>query len=190
MEKWAKKIEEMTMVQAVIIAALLAGVYYFTSFDSGEGLLNEARGIEKQINQKKALIKETKKRIEEGKKFQVETVKMQKVYKEALEFLPSELSFQDVRRQIVQQAGISSVQVVKVNELPGRTKQNNYEEILFDIEFIGTYKELTSLLANLTKIKKMILSKNIKLTYLRKDEEENLLKLEGQMATYRFEDGA
>ena len=64
MDKLIAKIEKITYLQAFFVAVMMAGFYYFTSFDSGQALDIELAAIQKQTTDKQTLIAQTNRRRE------------------------------------------------------------------------------------------------------------------------------
>ena len=187
MEKLISKIEKMTNLQVAFMAILLTGLFYFASFDDGHGFDAELNLIRDQILEKQKAADLTRKSIENGKKFEEQVTMISKTYGSALEFLPTELDAEDVRKQIIQQARSAGASLVQVNAKPEKLKKEKYEELVYTFQARGGFIQLASFLANISKIHKLINVKKMEMT-LDNVETENdpILQLTGKMSAFRY----
>ena len=187
MEKLISKIEKMTTLQTAFLAILLTGVFYFTSFDDGSSFDNEMTLLRGQVAEKQKAADLTRKSIENGKKFEEQVTLVSKTYGSALEFLPTELDVEDVRKQIIQQARTAGTSLVQVNAKPERLQKEKYEELVYDFQARGGFVQLTVFLSNISKIHKLINVKKMEMT-IDNEESENgpTLQLTGKLSAFRY----
>lgn len=186
MDKIIAKIEKVTYLQAFFIAVMMAGFYYFTSFDSGEALDIELAAIQGQTTEKQTLIAQTNRSIEEKKKFEKQVAEVAQTHGKALEFLPVELDVQELRAQLIQQARLAGTDIVRVNPQSIKNQRDKYEENFFDVELLGGYSGLATFLANVSKIPRLINVKSVKIKTARKDEDGPVLQFSAVLVVYRY----
>ena len=186
MDKMIKRLEELSFLQAVLLAVLIAGIYYFTSFDDGAGLAKEAETWQKRAIEARGLLSETSQKLKQGQKFEREVKKLRETYSQLLTYLPVELDTRRIRESIVQQTGLSGAKVVKVNLEEFRNKTAEFEEVFFDVEVEGSYVSLADFLARVTQIDKLLVFKKIEITRKSETEKDSPLVLKGRVATYRY----
>lgn len=189
MAQWAEQVQSTPTSKFALLGVLFLGLYYVLFFDDGSRLDRNIKRLKSEISKKRTVAETTEKKLENQKRFQQEVVALSEQFREALEFLPNEINVADLIRRINSQARSSGASIVRIQPRRERGRQPGYEEIFMDVELQGSFAELVSFLANISKIQRIIRMSEFSISNSNPSSPTPRLNLTGVLIGYRFVPG-
>lgn len=172
----------------VLIGLLVSAGYYYTNQTAVEGVEKQIETQKAEMAKKDLEVKEAKKVASDKKKFEEEVNKVSDQLRAALEFLPNSLKEQEVLTRISNEARSAGVNPTSI--VPKKpTAKTFYEELLMEVEMEGTYTQLVTFLAYISKIQRIVNIRGLELKVKETSEDAPILKLKGTLVAYRYLEG-
>lgn len=170
----------------LMLGGLLAGALYMGTADNID-YDAEIKNLQQDLQTKNNRIKTTKIKLEDRQKFADEVATVNQTFRAALEYLPNKLDMQDLLKSIYSEGRTAGVQLT--NFKPKETiAKDFYEEIPMEIQVTGSFAQITSFLANVSKLPRIINIRNVGLGQPRLIDNTPLLRLEGTLVAYRYKE--
>lgn len=188
MSALTEKIEGTSRSIFILFGILLGAGYYFMNQDQITAFDNQKTEVQSELAKREAEIAEASKVAADKKKFEEEVNKVSEQLRAAVEFLPNRLNQQDILSQISQEARSAGVNPTSVQPKKPNAK-GFYEEFLMDVEMEGSYTQLVSFLAFMSKIQRIVNIRGLELKLKEYVDDVPILKMKGTFVAYRYVEG-
>ncbi|MCB0383952.1 MAG: type 4a pilus biogenesis protein PilO [Bdellovibrionales bacterium] len=160
----ADRMQQLTFGKALMFGLLIAGLYYSIGYDSGSELEVSIAQTKEQIQDKQTQIKGLERQIERIKTMQKVMGVLGTEFDSFLSYIPEKMSMPDLMKIISTEAkaagvGINGIGEVTSSMAGGRATSEEgqfYEEMIVEVELVGTYAQLLLFLSYLTKLDKIL----------------------------------
>lgn len=160
----ADRMQQLTFGKALMFGLLIAGLYYSIGYDSGSELEVSIAQTKEQIQDKQTQIKGLERQIERIKTMQKVMGVLGTEFDSFLSYIPEKMSMPDLMKIISTEAkaagvGINGIGEVTSSMAGGRAASEEgqfYEEMIVEVELVGTYAQLLLFLSYLTKLDKIL----------------------------------
>ncbi|MCB0364807.1 MAG: type 4a pilus biogenesis protein PilO [Bdellovibrionaceae bacterium] len=159
----ADRMQQLTFGKALMFGLLIAGLYYSIGYDSGSELEVSIAQTKEQIQDKQTEIKGLERQIERIKTMQKVMGVLGTEFDSFLSYIPEKMSMPDLMKIISTEAkaagvGINGIGEVTSNMASRATSEEGqfYEEMIVEVELVGTYAQLLLFLSYLTKLDKIL----------------------------------
>lgn len=186
MESLMGKIGGMTIGQTVLVALAFSVGYYYFFFNDGYELEGRLAQLKSEVTAQETVAGEVRKSLAEGKRFKEELESMSEKFEQAIKFLPSEINMTEVLRKVTQQVRAAGASSIRLQPQGQTVKKELYEEFYIDIELRGDYSQLTMVLANLSKLQRIINIRNFEMVVKDDKAEVPELSFLGRLVGYRY----
>lgn len=183
MEKYLEQLTNVSMRAILLIGLGVGLLYYLIWYNDGSRLEKRIKVAQQDVQEKQKKIKKIKKEIEDGRKFERELNTMIEAYQKALEYIPNEFSVFELTRTISDEARAAGTNILKISPKAERDRKEFYEEMSVDIELEGSFGELTLFLANISKVRRILNTKDLQVSERTGSE---LLRFKGTLVGYRY----
>ena len=154
----------MTEGRAVFAGIVIAGLYYMLLFDGGDAYKKQIVTHNQAIKKNEKLIVELKKTVEVVKRYEKKKKELGDRFNEIVKYIPEKYSVVDQMKIISAQAKSAGISINKISEGGKGRRFNFYEEVPVSVDLSGSYSQLILFLSYLTKIDKILVLKNMKMT--------------------------
>lgn len=172
----------------LLIGILLGAGYYFMNQSQMEAVQGQQKKVQAELEKKETDIGEASKIANDKQKFEDEVNLVSQQLRAAVEFLPSQLNQQDILAQISKEARAAGVNPTSIKPKSPNSK-GFYEEFLMDVEMQGSYTQLVSFLAFMSKIQRIVNVRGLELGSPEYVDDVPILKMKGTLVAYRYVEG-
>ncbi len=156
MKKLVEKLEQMTLVQALLLGIAFAAIYFFTAFDNGDRLNTQMKAMAESIKLKKEQVEKLKTADAEKDKIASQLNTIAEQFKSLLQYIPTELNQADLMRSIIDEARLAGTKNIRIQPQKDTRKQDFYEALMIELNFEGTFVQGMTFLAAVTKLPRII----------------------------------
>lgn len=158
-----KKLAAMPWPRVLLIAAVMAGLYWQFGLEDGV-TAEQFAAAESQKQQAQQSFESAQKAVADLKKFREELDSMSARFQQVVELMPADSNVSDFMLEMREQATKAGARVKKLEPLPGVTKIDFYETRKLEIALEGTYSQILTFLSNLSKLKRLVTIDKLTLT--------------------------
>ena len=138
-----------------------------------------------ELSKKVEILKKTKERVNQRAQFEEEMNLVSQTFRQALDYLPTKADTQDIYKKVYSEARAAGVEMSNFKPRDFVAK-DFYDEIGMEIAVRGTYAQLTSFLANISKISRIINIKNVELKNPKYTDGTTFVDMKGVLVAYRY----
>lgn len=179
----------MTSRNIFLLGGILLGAgYYFANQDQLGAQDQQLATVSQELKTRETEIAEASKVAGDKKKFEEEVDRVSQQLRAAVEFLPTRLNQQDILAQISKEARAAGVNPTTVQPKKPNPK-GFYEEFLMDVEMEGSYVQMVSFLAFMSKIQRIVNIRGLELRVKEQVDDIPILKMKGTFVAYRYVEG-
>ena len=151
------KFGEMPLSRVLIVAIVLAGLYYLVGYDTGESFKNSIGGA---TQAKEDLGKEMVKidrELDEINQLKAAQERDSERLNVLLGYIPERLTKTELMRTLGNEAKSVGVSINGIRDNSGAGKKSEfYEEVGVDVDLAGNFSQLMLFIANLTKLNQIL----------------------------------
>lgn len=183
MNRLFEKLAAMTSARAMVFGLILGGAYYFTTYDSGEGIQAQLVSLNAEISKAEVKKKDTENTLKEEATMKDAVGKLSAQYAFISKKLPSDLKSAEMVRAIDSVANVSGVSV-KFKK-PGAVVQKEVvEELPVDVTLEGNYGQIVKFIYHTSSLER--LTRVLNFSVSGSDIKTKNLRFEGQVVSYKL----
>lgn len=171
----------------IVFGVVLAAIFWWTSTDPQAKWKPANENLRKQLAIAEKKLRETEDRFHNKAKFQEEMERVSQLFKLALDYLPKELDIQDILKKIYLEARSSGIELTEFKPKEPVSK-DFYDELPMEVSLKGTYAQLLTFLAHVSKIPRIINIRNVEISNPVFTEGIPVMKLSGVLVGYRYKE--
>lgn len=177
-----EKFSSFTSVQVVLLAGMAGALYFFTMFNDGSQLDQQAAGLDSEISAQQTKKKETEDLLKEEARMKDLIIQQTQKFAEIAKQLPSQLTTLQLNESIDNFVKASGVTIK--SKRPGNAEKHEIvEEIPIQVTVEGTYSELTSFVYHLSSNEKVTTFKSFS---MQQTSDTGRATLDGNVVGYKL----
>lgn len=180
------KFGELPISRVLIIAVVVAGLYYLVGYDDGQGFINAMSAAEQS---KTDLTKEMIKIDQElGEINQLKSAQERDGQRltTLLGFIPEKLTKTELMRTLGNEAKSVGVSINQIRDNAGQGKKAEfYEEVGVDVDLAGNFAQLLLFLSNLTRLSQILSIETLELR-TQGNSDGDSLTMAASIRAYRY----
>jgi type IV pilus assembly protein PilO len=171
-----------------LFGVFLAAGYYLMNGNPVAPYESQIAQLHGEISKVQAKIKETESHLADKAKFQEEMERISQTFRLALDYLPKDLDIQDILKKVYVEARTAGVALL--NFVPKEAGMKEfYDEVPLDIRLRGSYSQLVTFLANISKIPRIINVQDVDLDAPKFVDGLPIMEFKGTLVVYRYREG-
>ena len=161
-----EKLKQLGIEKAILIGIVLTFVYYFALYDNGDVLETSLLTNAAMVQQKTKELEVMQRTLADAKKHQEVAAKLGKDLEQVLSAVPQEYNSVELMKLISSEAKTVGLNILSLTGSEGLAADpgKNFVPIQVTVSLRGTFNQVMMFLSNLTKVGKVILTKNLTLT--------------------------
>jgi type IV pilus assembly protein PilO len=171
----------------ILFGFFIAAGYWFMNGNPTQNLDSENAVLMGQIAETKSKIKEAEDRLANRNKFFEEMQRLSTTFKMALEYLPRDLDIQDILKKTFLEARSAGVSLSTFTPKEVIAK-DFYDEVPIDIKLRGSYSQLVTFLATMSKLSRIVNIQNIEISQPKFVNGIPVMDFQGTLVVYRYKD--
>jgi Tfp pilus assembly protein PilO len=189
--KYVAQIGESSWAKVVIAGLLLAGLYYAAPFDDGTSLRERFENARGRLADSERQLANTKKAMEDAGRFEEEVKTLARQFQRVTDFMPENLDTAELTQIITKQVTTAGAKVTRLEPKPGIETVEFYEMTRINLSIQGTFAQVATFLANLSKVSKLLTFDSTEITLAQSpDPEHPRVNFSGVMVGYRYKKAA
>lgn len=184
------KLNKLGTDKALIIGLVLTLIFYFFVYNDG-GVLEETVATGRAtLEQKTKELETMKKTLEDAKKHQEIAAKLGKDLEQVLSAVPQNFTAVELMKLISTEAKTVGLNILSLSGVEGEATDpgKNFIPIIVTVSLSGTFNQVMMFLSNLTKVGKVILTKNLTLTASGSAGSTTSMAFTTKLEAYRYTD--
>lgn len=184
-----ERINQLSIGRAIFIGLVLAGFYYFLSYNNGAMLDAQINANKAKVEELNKTIKDEEAKIERINQYKKTAEQLGESFNRFLSYIPEKLRNTDLMKIVSTEAKAAGANIVRVSEQGMGTRSEFYEEIKVSVELVGTFQQMMLFMSFLTKVDQII---TISKLNLRSQSSENFdisspsLQITADLRGYRY----
>lgn len=170
----------------ILLGMIFVGIYYSVSYDDGQVLEAEVATNTEELNKVQTEIEAAKQVVAEKVKFEHEVSQIGGQLQAALEYLPNKLRIDEVLKILSSEARAAGINLNRVEPIAKPDVKDFYEELSVNISAEGGFNQITTFLASITRMQRIVGLKNLSLRFKRQDAEGVVLDMSGVFIAFRY----
>jgi type IV pilus assembly protein PilO len=176
------KLAALSSGKAMLLGLILGVLFYFTAYDSGDGVSAQIASVSAELAKAEAKKKDTEATLKEEASMKEAVIKLSTQYAFISKKLPSDLKSAEMVRAIDSVANTSGVSVKY--KKPGVVVQKEVvEELPVDVTLEGTYGQLAKFIYHTSNLERLTRVLNFSVS---SDPKSRNLRFEGQVVSYKL----
>lgn len=183
-----EKLENMPLLVFLLLGAVLAGYYYMLSLDTNERMQNQISQLTTQLQEKKESYSNVQNSSAETPMMKDEISKITESLAKARDLIPATASTRDVVAIVTEEAKNAGVRVTASRPSDKAGGNENYDELSMDVEFEGSFSQLTLFMYQISKRKLILHPTDMDLTSKEVIDRQANLKMSGKIVGFKFKE--
>lgn len=179
------RIATLSINQAFMAGLILAALYYFTLFDDGSLLDQQAMSAKQQIDAERTKEKESDLALTRIKQLRDSYSALTEHFKVVSTQIPTDLQMSEIIRTVDTMAKTSGI-VIKTKEPRLPMKEDILETLPIRIQAEGSFSEIAMFIYNLSTIERIYRVRSFNISGPSDVRNLSKLKMEAELASFRF----
>jgi len=184
-----EKLENMPILVFLLIGVALAGFNYMNSLATAEGLQTQISQLNTQMQEKKEALTKAQNASSEIPAMRDEVSKMTESLAKARDLIPSNSSTRDVVSVVTEEAKNAGIRVTASRPGDSVTKATYFDEMPMEVEFEGSFAQLTLFMYQISKRKLIIHPSDMMLSTKEVIDGQTNLRMSGKLVGFRYNGG-
>lgn len=165
-----EQLKQLDTAKALLIGLFIAGFYYLTMYDSGEGLEGQINNNRSQITTQRAELAKMEKTLVDAEKHREISRKLGEEMDAVLRAVPEKYNSLELMKVLSDEAKVVGTSIVDLkpatNMRQPRAGQDDspFKPVSVTVTLNGTFNQIMLFMSNLTKVSKIILIDSLSLT--------------------------
>lgn len=185
MNPYLMKIASLTINQAFIAGLIIGALYYFTMFDDGSSLDQQAMTMKQQIDAERTKEKESDQALTRIKQLRESYAALTENFKVVSTQIPNDMQMSEIIRTVDTMAKTSGI-TIKTKEPRLPLKEDLLETLPIKIQAEGSFSEITMFIYNLSTIERIYRVRSFNISGPPDIRNLSKLKIEAELASFRF----
>lgn len=182
-----EKIENMPVLVFLLIGVAFGAFNYMGSLSTKEGLQEQISTLTTQLKEKRDALEKARNASAEIPSIQQEIEKLGQSLSRATDYIPATNSARDIIAMVSKEAKDSGVRV-PTSKPDSAISGNYFDQLPIDIEFEGSYSQLTMLMYQLSKNKIIVHPVDMELTTRDIVDRQTNLKMKGKIVGFKYKE--
>ena len=172
--------------KVLVYGAILAAVYYFLAFNSGEATQTKLESLAAEAASAKRNLEQTKKAIADADKFEKEVKTLAQQFQKIHEYMPDNLGPSMLTEITSHEATQAGAVVTKIEPASGEERTEFYDSSKVEFSIEGTYAQIETFLSNLSKVPKILTFEKVKINQIGGEMDRPRLAMSGVVIGYKY----
>lgn len=192
MNKIKDLLRRLTILRALVLGGFLAALYYSLVYDNGDVLNRTIANAQKEIESQTKQLKDMNDKLDRAHEYQRSAAEMGEALNRLLSYIPEDFRGQDFMKLLSEEAKIAGLNIIRINEASTnnqKDKKAEFEELLVQVDFQGSFAQQMTFLANLTKRKQIFIVDDFQFTKERNGGPESefpVVRFHAAIKAYRY----
>ena len=176
--------ESLTPMKSLLVGFVFCVIYYFVFFNKGEDIITAGQGVQQEIdglNKRLAAVQEA---LNNKVSFEEEVKSFTKELEELLKFFPNNLDMNDMQKEFTEKLSSTKNKLIKINDVSIKSRFEGYTENGVEMELIGNYHGIMSLLSEITKLNRVVDFRLMELDADSQTDEFSIIKFKLHLAVF------
>ncbi len=189
MEKYILQLGELTWSKVVVLGLCAFAAYWFLVFDDGTKVDAAIRDLKVKLTESEKNLADTKQAMADTVKFEKEVSNNEKQFEKVKQFLPADMSANELQRIVSQWAGEAGAKVNSTKPKLVTEKKEFYELVRLEFSITGKFEQIVTFLAALSGVNKLLTFDEIQVVTFGSPtsvDEAPSVELKGVVVGYRY----
>ena len=186
MNKYLAQLADMAWGNVAIISVVAAVVYYFLMFDDGSSLKQQIEQGKVRLSEAKQQLAQTEKAMQDANRFEREVLETARQFESIVDYMPLSMSAADLHAIITKNASLAGVRVSRLEPKGPDTPNGFYQTTKMKMELEGTFAQIVSFLANLSRAPNLLTLEETELKTGKSTDGGPSLLFNGVLVGYRY----
>lgn len=183
-----EKLENMPILVFLLIGVALAGFNYMGSLSTNETLQTQISQLNTQLQEKKDGLTKAQNASSEIPAMKDEITKLTESLTKARDLIPATSSTRDVITVVSQEAKNAGIRVTASRPVEINAAGTYYDEMPMEVEFEGSFSQLTLFMYQLSKRKLIIHPADMDLSLREVVDGQTNLKMTGKLVGFKYKE--
>ena len=177
------------IAQILVFGGLALGAFYFLAYDDGTLLRQSIADVKNQVQQAEAEVSKVSAEIDRVKLFEAEVLTHKKAIKIFLNYIPVNLTFNEISYLVNKQAQSSGVNIESKQDNQfkdkGDTEDTEYDILNMNLQVSGSFSQIMFFLSKLTAQERLLVVNRINLNI---SSQSTQIMSDINLLAYRFQE--
>ena len=150
-------ISNLTLTQILVFGSVLAGGFYFTFYNKGDGLKGQIENEHIEFQKAEAALKQQKNELVKLKQFEADLKKDERSVNVFLDYISEQMTSIEMSHFIEREAGVAGVNVTQKQHMrESRDGDKDFYTLKAKLKIVGSFQQIVFFLSKLTAQKRIL----------------------------------
>ncbi len=188
-----QQLQSLSVAKAFVVGLVIAAGYYFILYDPGTSRQNAINSAQQAVTEKQTQVQSMQETLEVAARYQAIAAQLGEEMTTLTKAAPEDYSITQLRKVLSEEAQAAGVSILRLEQMQGSGSTEaaqSFVPITAQVELEGTFNQLMFYLSNLTKVGKIIVTKEIEIKAKEPekvlDASSPILTLQAVFEAYRY----